>query len=329
MAKRWIKKLVLAKIEDSSGTAETLERSDAVQCTNIEITPIAGETVGRELERPYYGSSPEINVAVHASISFSVELASGGLYVAGDSDIGSKTAGHLRTPAWSKLARACGMSVTETGAGAARDSILLPTSAESPTLTISLNIDGVLHTLAGCRGTWSLDFAAGAIPRMRYTFLGQYANPSDTPAVTQPHYGPYKAPVVPSHAATPTFSLGGTALALSQLTLDFGAETAYRDQIGLTPAITITDRQPSGQLTLDAQSVATFPLVQRAKEGWTGALALVHGTENGKTIKIDMPRVALSQPSYQEASKIWQHQVGFRPLPSGATGDDEIKITAT
>ena len=329
MAKRWAKKVVLAKEEATSGTAETLEAEDAVLCTNVELTPVAGETVSRELERSYYGASPEINVAVHATIAFSVEFASGGLYAAGDSDLGAHTAGHFRPPAWGKLMLACGMGQADGVPGPNADTVWTPVSGDSDTLTVACNIDGVLHTLAGCRGTWSLEFAAGAIPRLRFSLTGTYSDPSDTVIINNPKYGPYKPPVVPAHASTPTFTLGGTALALSQLTLDYGAEVVYRDQIGLTPAITITDRQPSGQLTLDAQSVGTFPLVARAKAGWTGALQLIHGTANGAIMQIDLPKVALSQPSYQESSKIWQQQVAYRPLPHRLAGNDEIKITAS
>lgn len=313
MAKRWRRKVLLAKIETTSGTEEATAAADAVLIvSDVELTPVAGETVSREIQRPYFGASEEFNVNVHQTLSFSVEMA------------GAGAAG--TAPPWGALLRACGMAETlSRGASAA----YAPISTAEPTVTLVLNIDGVKHVLAGCRGTWDLSVGVNAVPRFRFTFTGKWAAPSDAAAVQNPVYGPWKKPVLPSNANTPTFSLHGDGdLALTSLTLDYGVQIVHREAIGAAPTVSITDRLPSGQLVLDAPSVGDFALVDKAKTGATGALQLIHGTAAGAIVQIDMPKVSLSSPSYQESDGIWQTQLDYRPLPSGAAGNDEIKITA-
>jgi len=151
-------------------------------------------------------------------------------------------------------------------------------------------------------------------------------------ALANPAYGPWKRPVLPSNSATPTFSLHGAAnLALTSLTLDYAVQVVHREAVGAAPTVEITDRQPTGRLVFDAPSVADFALVSKAKTGATGALQLVHGgvagANDGAIVQLDMPKVALASPSYQDADGVWQAQAEYRPLPDGATGNDEVKIT--
>ncbi len=313
MTKRWNRKLILAKQETTPGTKEVLSAADAVLVSAVENTPLAGDTVSRDLLRPYYGASADINVNVHQSIEFTVELAASGT---------AETA-----PPWGRLLAACGLAETITSSGT-KQVAYTPVSSGEKTLTIGLNIDGVLHTLVGCRGTFTLEFAVNAVPKLAFTFTGHYAAPTDTAAVANPVYSAWKPPVIPSNSATPTFSLlGKNGLALTALSLDYGNEVVYREVIGAAPVVEIVNRTPSGQLTIDAPSVATLSLVERAKAGTPGALRLVHGNTAGAIVELDMPAVALSQPSYSEANGVWQMQANYKPLPNVAAGNDEIKIT--
>ena len=315
MAKRWRRKVLLAKIETTSGTAEATVPADAVLIvSDVELTPVAGETVSREIQRPYFGASEEYNVNVHQTLAFSVEMA------------GSGTAG--TAPPWGPLLRACGMAETLTARASAA---YAPISTGEPTLTIRFLIDGVQHVLTGCRGTWELSVGVNAVPRFRFTFTGKWEAPADVNPMPGTNYAAWKKPVLPSNANTPTFTLHGTDhgdLALTSLTLDYGVQIVHREAIGAAPTVSITDRLPSGQMVIDAPNVATFAVVDKAKTGATGALQLIHGTAAGAKVEIDMPKVSLSSPSYQEADGIWQTQLDYRPLPNAAAGNDEIKITA-
>ena len=102
MAKRWSKKTLLIKLEAIAGTAENLAAADAVLGINVERTPLAGETVSRELERPFFGGQDQEHTNVHTLYSFDVEVAGSGALA--------------NAPAWGRLLQACGMAETLTAA---------------------------------------------------------------------------------------------------------------------------------------------------------------------------------------------------------------------
>ena len=55
-----------------------------------------------------------------------------------------------------------------------------PKSTGIETVTIHYNVDGVLHKAINCRGTFSLVCEVGAIPRIDFTFTGEYLAPTDS-----------------------------------------------------------------------------------------------------------------------------------------------------
>lgn len=309
--KRYRNRLALAKIETTAGTAEALAAADAILCSEVSLTPLAADAVNREVVRPFFGAAQQLPHRVHATVQMTVELAASG--VAGTA------------PPWGKLLKACGMAET---VSANSNVAYTPVSAGEKTATIAINIAGVQQTLKGCRGTFSLNLAAGEIPTLQFSFTGLYADPVDVAALS-PNYSSWKNPLPVNKANTATFSLmTDTDLALSALSMDQGNEVGYREPVAGTAEVLILDRQPSGQLTVLAPAISGNNLVKKAKEGTTGAMQLVHGTVDGKKIQIDMPKIALNSPTYGESEGIWTIQTNFQPLPNAAAGNDEFKITS-
>ena len=362
MAKRYRRKVLLIATEETVGTGEELTGADAVLAVNIEVTPLAGDSVSRELERPYYGGQQEIPSNVHSQIAFGVEIA------------GSGAAG--TAPAWGRLLEACGMCETNVPADpptfsnntayakgkVVKDSsnknwrakqavpgdntdasaegatwtaedraagvYYTPVSSGEKSVTIGINIDGVLKTLADCRGTFTANLTIGQVPRFNFTFTGLYGAPADRDTMTA-DLSKWRTPLLPSDLNTPTFELFGVdSLALSALTLDWGAEVVHSERIGLKANVEIVNRASTGQLTYDTPAVSVFNAEENARVGKTGKLKLVHGpaTAKGNIVQIDMPSISLSQPSYQDANGVWQTQVNYAPLP--VSGGDEISIVA-
>lgn len=311
MAKRWAKKLILAKLENTSGTAETLANTDAVVAKNIEHAPLAGGEAERELARPYFGASESIPVNTHETLSFDVELA------------GSGTAG--TAPAWGALLQGCGFAETVTANTAAAYS---PVSSGEKSLTISLNIDGVLHQMTQCRGNVTLDASVDNIPMLRFAFIGRRVAETDTAATASPNFSKYQTPLVVAAVNTPSFELHGvTTLKLSSLTYDAGIQVAHRSVVN-GPEVLIGDRQGSGTITIDREALSVFNPVDRAVKASTGALQLVHGKTGGQIIQVDMPKVQFTTVEHADNEGAWQGQIGYRPLPNAAaSGNDEIKIT--
>ena len=311
MTLRYRRKLILAKVEATAGTAEALAAADAVLASNIELTPLAGDTVSREIEYPYYGNSSQIPVNTHQQLSFRVELA------------GSGTKG--TEPAWGKLLQGCGLAEVIT----ARTKVdYTPISTGEKTLTLSLNIDGQMHSLAGARGTFTIEQGANQIPYINFTFTGLWQDPASTAAVANPNFAGFKAPVIGSNDNTPVFSFMGVSdLGLSTFSYDHANEVVHRELIGSDNEVLITGRQPTGSVTIDAPAYSKLNLPKGARDGTTGALSVQHGVGDGNIIEITAPKVQPSAVSYSEASGTMQAQVALTFLPHRAAGNDEIRVT--
>ena len=128
------KRLILAKAETTYGTDSTPAGTDAVLVRNLDITPLSGDLVSRDLIRPYLGNYDQLIAKTSVAISFEVELA------------GSGTAG--TAPRYGAILKACGMSETIV---ASTSVTYAPVSSSFSSATIYFNIDGVLHKLTGCR----------------------------------------------------------------------------------------------------------------------------------------------------------------------------------
>ena len=364
MAKRWRQKVLLATVRTVETARADPAVAGAILAANIELQPVEAETANRELERAYYGASADINYNVRQRLSFDVDFAAGGATgtapgwggiiqacgmseavnaaVAAAAGVWTRTKGNngdydtgaVVTHNDKKWRSTVDNNNVEPAAGAAgweevppASVVYTPITGGEKVVDFFLYIDGVRHRLDACRGTWTLNFQLG-IPRIRFEFTGQFADPTDdnNPTPTSAALDKFKDPLVPSRTNTPTVSLHGASVALSNLQLAYGANVVARDIPG-EASIEIVDRQASGQLTVDAPTVAGLALVKRAKEGLSGAFQMVHGVGAGKIITLDMPDLQLSSPSYSEADGYWQVQANIRPLPE--SGNDEIKLTTT
>jgi len=280
-----------------------------VLAREIEISPLAGDTVSREIERPYLGHSGAIQVNSHQTLNFSVELA------------GSGAAG--TAPAWGKLLQACGLAEVITVDTSVAYS---PISSGEKTVTLGLNIDGQLHTMAGARGSFTLEINVNQLPSLKFAFTGLFAGPRLVPPVASPVYTAYQKPQVAN--ATNTSGLvvmgyGGARLAA--FSYDHGNAVRHREVINDSAEVIITDRQPSGSVTIDTPSVNDFNSVIWAKTGETNLFTITHGKGAGRRVSFGAQKAQLSAPSYSEADGIWQIQAPVSFLPT--KGNDEILIT--
>jgi len=98
-AKKWRKKILLAKVETTEQTdASPSGSANAILATNVSITPLEGSDVSRNLDRPFLGNQPSVMVGEHVVLQFDVEAAGSG---AGGT-----------APKWGVLHKGCGMAET-------------------------------------------------------------------------------------------------------------------------------------------------------------------------------------------------------------------------
>ena len=94
------KRLILVKLESTYGTDSVPVATDAVLCKSLNINPLEGSSVQRDLIKPYFSNDGSIRVENFVSIDFETEIA------------GSGTAG--TAPKWGSLLKACNFSETIT-----------------------------------------------------------------------------------------------------------------------------------------------------------------------------------------------------------------------
>ena len=304
----WRKKTLLAALETTYGTdASPTGAANAMVATNVTLRPMEGESVSRDIDRPYLGARGEILVNTHVQLDFDVELAGAG--GAGDA------------PGYAPLLLACGFAETLT---ALTDAVYTPISDAFASVTIYLNIDGTRHAITGARGDWGLTLSPGRLPVYSFRFRGLFTLPvAATPPVIDT--SAFQSPIPASDANTPTFVLHGRELVVEACEIAGGNDVQGRFLIN-SEGILIVDRAVTATVTAEATDLSAFDPYDRAHRRTTGTLQIVHGTTAGQIIQVDAPVVEIGRPALGQTQAITNWRLPLTLLPSAA-GDDEITIT--
>jgi hypothetical protein len=304
------KRLILAKTESTYATDSTPAGTDAILVRNLDITPIESDQVSRDLIRPYLGNSEQLLGNTRVSITFQVELA------------GSGTAG--TAPKYSSLLKACGMAETVV---ATTSVTYAPVSTAFSSATIYFNNDGVLHKATGCRGTFTMNCELGQIPTIDFTMTGIYNAPTDTaaPSVT---YSAQATPLIFKEGNTTSFSLLSYSGCLMSVNFDIANEVVYRELIGCTKQVLITNRAPAGEAVIEAPTIAAKDFFTIANDNTTGALTFAHGTTAGNIVTFNAQKVDIGNPTYSDSDGIQMLNLPYVAIPTSA-GNDEVSLVYT
>lgn len=305
------KRLILIETESSYGTDPTPDGADAVLVRDLNITPQQSDVVSRDLIRPYLGASEQLLANTRVECTFSVELA------------GSGAAG--TAPRYGKALQACGLSET---VAAGTSVTYAPVSSSFGSVTIHYNIDGVRHKVTGCRGTFTLNANVGEIPTIDFTFTGIYNAPDDSalPSVT---YADQAIPLIFKNGNTDTFSLLSYSGSLQSVTFDVANTVVYRELIGGTKEVLMTDRASNGTVVLEAVTITTKDYFTAALTDSTlGNLTFQHGTTAGNIVDFASTRIDIGDVSYSDQDGIAMLNIPYTAIPS-TSGNDEFSLIYT
>jgi len=305
------KRLILIEEESTYGTDPTPTGADAVLVRDLNIVPQQSDIVSRDLIRPYLGASEQLLANTRVECTFSVELA------------GSGTAG--TAPRYGKALKACGFSETV----AANTSVTyVPVSTAFDSVTIHYNVDGVRHKVTGARGTFTVSANVGEIPTLDFTMTGIYVAPDDSaqPSVT---YANQATPLIFKQGNTTGLNVMGlTTAKLSSYSLDIGNEIVYRELVGGTGEVLLTNRSVSGNLSIEAVALSVKDYFATALADTLGIIEFTHGTAAGNIVKVDSARGDIADVSYGDLDGIAMLEIPFTAIPSSA-GNDEVEIVYT
>jgi hypothetical protein len=200
-----------------------------------------------------------------------------------------------------------------------------PVSASFSSVTIHYNIDGVLHRLTGCRGTFTISAEVGAIPTIDFTMTGIFNPVTDTaaPAAT---YANQATPLIFRQGNSGGFSLMGHSGCLQSTSIDIGNTVAYRELVGCVKEVLITDRVVTGSATIEAPTMAERNFFSDAlAEGSPGIFSFLHGNTPGNIFGVFSARTDIGAPTYADQDGVHMLTTPITLTPSTA-GNDELRI---
>jgi hypothetical protein len=305
------KRLILAKAEATYGTDPTPTGSaNAILVRNLDIVPLQSDIVQRELIRPYLGNYEQLLAQTRVQVTFEVELA------------GSGAAG--TAPAYGPVLKACGLSETVV---ATTSVTYAPVSTSFSSVTIYFYQDGIRHIVTGARGTFTLNGQVGAIPTIAFTMTGIYNAPTDT-ALATPTYANQATPLIFKNGNTTSFSAFSYSGALQSIDLNIGNDIVYRELIGGTKEVLITDRKPAGTMSIEAVLLATKNYFTVSTGSTTGSISFQHGTTAGNIATLTMAQSDLADASYADLNGIAMLNLPYVATPTAA-GNDELSLAYT
>ena len=287
MPKLHRKRSILAKAESSYGSDPTPTGSaNYVQVIDLNIEPIVSDEVSRDLIRPYMGNYEVIPANTRVNVTFDVEMA------------GSGSAG--TAPKYGAILKACGLSETVVSSTSVT---YAPVTTPSDSVTLFVNYDGIRHKVTGARGTFSLNCEVNNIPRISFSLTGIFNAPTDTalPTVTVSNQA---SPLIFKNGSTSNFAIFGFAAALQSWNLDFNNEVIYRELVGGTKEVLITDRRPSGTAVIESVALSAHNFFTDYTGTSTGTNTWLHGTAAGNRVTVSCPQTDLGQPTYEESDGI-------------------------
>jgi hypothetical protein len=307
----WRSKILLFKIEVTYGLDPVpVVATDAILATDVQLRPMEGSDVNRDLDLPYYGPQGTIPNELHQKLSFKVELAPSG------------TAG--TAPAWGPLLRACGCAQT---VNAGTNVIYNPITDNQASGTFYIWIGTTRYAITGCRGTAKFTINAQGIPYIEFEFTGLFTQPAET-ARGNPVLTAFRAPRVVSSANTPTFTINGVSLVMRTFQLDLGNQVEPRFLVG-AEGILITQREDMIKTQVEAEALTLINPFQLAAAQTAVAVNLVHGIGAGNIATLNAPTAQMQRPQgLENAQGIKEWPLSLQPLPTGA-GNNQWTLTLT
>ena len=308
MAKLMRNMLLMAKTETTAGVdAVPTAALNSILARGIAPKPVNAEFADRDLIKPYFGYTGQIQTQSYSMIEFEVELAgSGSLGVA---------------PKFGPLLKASGF--TETVVATTKVDYTPLTSVQS-TVTIHCFVDGIKHAMTNCKGSVSFALSAKGIPVMKYVFTGFVAIITDLANPAGSDFTGFIAPLAVNKVNTPTFTIHSTAVKATEFSIDMGNQIDYRNYIG-SEDVTFTNRTPKGSATFEYDPIATKDWWTIVKLGTLNPLQMIHGTVAGNIVQIDAPKVQITDPIQSDDNGLVMLGVNLALQPN--VGNDEILVS--
>ena len=308
--KTWL----LAKIESTYNTDPTpVGGSNAIQVSNIELTPIEADNVQAPAMQGFLGNSTRgtLLAGKRVSVSLDVELS------------GSSAAG--TAPAYGPLLKSCGLSET---VASSTSVTYAPVSASFSSCTIYCFYDGTRHKITGCRGTVSFNLVAGQFATASFQFIGNYVAPDGT-AMSGTFTVANQAAALEvndANVTTATFH-GATSQRIESFELALNNEVGFKETMSNKEVI-LSNRAPGGTAVIEEPAIGTTDYFAKAVAVATVNTSLVLGGSAGNIVTINAAQTDITGVSRGETNGVNNLSIPFLALPTTA-GNNEMTLVFT
>lgn len=276
----------LAKVEGTYGVDSTPGGvNDAVLATTLEITPMDGDTVAREIITGKPGNNSSLLVGTHISMTIKIELQ------------GSGAAG--TPPVYNDLLRCAALSETIT---ATVKTEYTPVNSGESSATIYFYTDGQLHIATGCRGSVKYGFDIKGIPYAEFTLKGLYGGKTSAANPATLGFGGYVAPFAATKQYT-NITLDGYVCNAKSFELDHANAFNYFELTN-EQSIQVTDRAPAGQFVIEEPLLTNKDFLAIAQAQTQISMLVTHGVGAGKILQWVSGAIQLGRITYSNEQNV-------------------------
>lgn len=287
--------------------------SNAVQVSNVEVTPIESDNVQSTALQGFIGNSTRGTLVANKRVAITFDIELGGSGAAGTA------------PAFGPLLKSCGLSETVVSSTSVT---YAGVSSSFSSATIYCFYDGTRHKITGCRGTVSFNLAAGQLPVASFQMIGIYNAPDGT-ALSGTFTVANQAAAVEvndANVTTATFH-GVTSVRLESLDLSLNNEFIYKETAS-SKEVLIVNRAPGGTAVIEAPAIGTTDYFAKAVAVTTGSSSFVLGGSAGNISTFTMAQTDITGVSYGDTNGVVSLSMPYLALPTTA-GNNEFSLAFT
>lgn len=186
--------------------------------------------------------------------------------------------------------------------------------------------DAILYTVAGARGTFTLNCAVNKYPLFEFSMTGLWTDPADAASIPVPN----ETKIVPPMFMGANVSIDDYQPVITELNFTMGNTIADRLDAnaaeGMVGAI-ITGREATGSINPEMDSLANFNPWAKWKAAQTSRIATVFGSEPGNRIRIELPAAQYDGLKHGDRSGVAAYSANYIANAHRDEGDDEWRLT--
>jgi hypothetical protein len=240
----------------------------------------------------------------------------------------------------------CTITITTVGTRIAGETFIInltppgfsyePVSEGFESITLWVYFDGLIHKMAGARGTFTAEGEAANFGIFNFTFTGDYVDAIDGGAL--PTDSVYEVTIPPQIELANLVAAGGEDdvdfdLCAQSFSFDIANNVVARDCINADESLggaIITSRSPTAQFNPEAELEAVHPFWANLSSAAQVAVSVRVGSVPGNVITFWAPYAQYTTLAYANRNDIRAYDVTMRlatDITKAAVGDDELRIT--